>query len=154
MINWCCWFSVQSDLWTAPEHLRKFGVSPKGDVYSYAIIAHEIVMRQAPFYTEYCTDVRGRPPLYSHKQQNWKNVFLSLSVGFRWFKDHFTHTRCKIRHTVKHRGHRETCVPYLSCLTDRCANPQRRSTDCSILSGTMSSDLTWTLRVCQTERLR
>uniref|UniRef100_A0AAX7T3Q2 Guanylate cyclase n=1 Tax=Astatotilapia calliptera TaxID=8154 RepID=A0AAX7T3Q2_ASTCA len=48
------------DLWTAPEHLRKFGVSPKGDVYSYAIIAHEIVMRQAPFYTEYCTDVRGR----------------------------------------------------------------------------------------------
>ncbi|XP_028267527.1 heat-stable enterotoxin receptor [Parambassis ranga] len=42
------------DVWTAPEHLRKDGVSPKGDVYSYAIIAHEIFMRKAPFYTQYC----------------------------------------------------------------------------------------------------
>ncbi|KAM7372330.1 hypothetical protein PAMP_009507 [Pampus punctatissimus] len=44
------------DVWTAPEHLRKDGVSQKGDVYSYAIIAHEIVLRQAPFYTQYCSD--------------------------------------------------------------------------------------------------
>nr|XP_046271779.1 heat-stable enterotoxin receptor [Scatophagus argus] len=44
------------DLWTAPEHLRKDGVSQKGDVYSYAIIAHEIIMRQAPFYTQCCTN--------------------------------------------------------------------------------------------------
>lgn len=40
------------DVWTAPEHLRKGSVSQKGDVYSYAIIAHEIVMRQLPFYTQ------------------------------------------------------------------------------------------------------
>ncbi|XP_054463788.1 guanylyl cyclase C [Anoplopoma fimbria] len=44
------------DVWTAPEHLRKDGVSQKGDVYSYAIIAHEIVMRRSPFYTQYCSD--------------------------------------------------------------------------------------------------
>ncbi|CAK6975175.1 guanylyl cyclase C [Scomber scombrus] len=44
------------DLWTAPEHLRVGGVSQKGDVYSYAIIAHEIIMRQAPFYTQCCSD--------------------------------------------------------------------------------------------------
>ncbi|KAM9345724.1 guanylyl cyclase C [Symphorus nematophorus] len=44
------------DLWTAPEHLRKDGVSQKGDVYSYAIIAHEIVMRRAPFYTQFCSN--------------------------------------------------------------------------------------------------
>uniref|UniRef100_A0A3P9ICD5 Guanylate cyclase n=1 Tax=Oryzias latipes TaxID=8090 RepID=A0A3P9ICD5_ORYLA len=44
------------DLWTAPEHLRKDGVSQKGDVYSYAIIAHEIVTRKPPFYTQYCSD--------------------------------------------------------------------------------------------------
>ncbi|KAM6913401.1 guanylyl cyclase C [Lycodopsis pacificus] len=44
------------DVWTAPEHLRKDGVSQKGDVYSYAIIAHEIVMRRSPFYTHYCSD--------------------------------------------------------------------------------------------------
>uniref|UniRef100_A0AAQ6IHV8 Guanylate cyclase n=1 Tax=Anabas testudineus TaxID=64144 RepID=A0AAQ6IHV8_ANATE len=44
------------DIWTAPEHLRKDGVSQKGDVYSYAIIAHEIVIRRAPFYTHYCSD--------------------------------------------------------------------------------------------------
>uniref|UniRef100_A0A3P8PZM6 Guanylate cyclase n=1 Tax=Astatotilapia calliptera TaxID=8154 RepID=A0A3P8PZM6_ASTCA len=61
------------DLWTAPEHLRKFGVSPKGDVYSYAIIAHEIVMRQAPFYTEYCTDVREK--IYRLQHPIGHNVF-------------------------------------------------------------------------------
>nr|XP_040047740.1 heat-stable enterotoxin receptor [Gasterosteus aculeatus aculeatus] len=44
------------DVWTAPEHLRKDGVSQKGDVYSYAIIAHEIVMRGSPFYTRNCSD--------------------------------------------------------------------------------------------------
>uniref|UniRef100_A0A3Q4AH40 Guanylate cyclase n=1 Tax=Mola mola TaxID=94237 RepID=A0A3Q4AH40_MOLML len=45
------------DLWTAPEHLRKNGVSQKGDVYSYAIIAHEIIMRRAPFYTKSCSNL-------------------------------------------------------------------------------------------------
>uniref|UniRef100_A0A8D0AI70 Guanylate cyclase n=1 Tax=Sander lucioperca TaxID=283035 RepID=A0A8D0AI70_SANLU len=44
------------DLWTAPEHLRKGGVSQKGDVYSYAIIAHEIIMRWTPFHTQCCSD--------------------------------------------------------------------------------------------------
>uniref|UniRef100_A0AAQ5XSZ1 Guanylyl cyclase C n=1 Tax=Amphiprion ocellaris TaxID=80972 RepID=A0AAQ5XSZ1_AMPOC len=44
------------DVWTAPEHLRKDGVSQKGDVYSYAIIANEIVVRQAPFYTQFCSN--------------------------------------------------------------------------------------------------
>ncbi|XP_071330424.1 guanylyl cyclase C [Trachinotus anak] len=48
------------DVWTAPEHLRKDGVSQKGDVYSYAIIAHEIVMRRAPFYTQHCSDIREK----------------------------------------------------------------------------------------------
>ncbi|XP_032443401.1 heat-stable enterotoxin receptor [Xiphophorus hellerii] len=42
------------DLWTAPEHLRKVDVSQKGDIYSYGIIAHEIVLRQTPFYTRSC----------------------------------------------------------------------------------------------------
>lgn len=45
------------DLWTAPEHLRKNGISQKGDVYSYAIIAHEIVMRKIAFYTQDCSDI-------------------------------------------------------------------------------------------------
>ncbi|XP_029014340.1 guanylyl cyclase C isoform X2 [Betta splendens] len=44
------------DVWSAPEHLRKGGVSQKGDVYSYAIIAHEIVRRLEPFYTQCCSD--------------------------------------------------------------------------------------------------
>ncbi|KAM4634886.1 guanylyl cyclase C [Polymixia lowei] len=48
--------SPARDLWTAPEHLRIDGVSQKGDVYSYAIIAHEIIMRRAPFYTATCSD--------------------------------------------------------------------------------------------------
>ncbi|XP_044186028.1 heat-stable enterotoxin receptor [Thunnus albacares] len=45
------------DVWMAPEHLRENGVSQKGDVYSYAIIAHEIIMRRAPFYTECCSNI-------------------------------------------------------------------------------------------------
>lgn len=43
-------------LWTAPELLRDAhppdSGSPKGDVYSFAIILHEIVMRQGAFYIE------------------------------------------------------------------------------------------------------
>ncbi|XP_060759987.1 guanylyl cyclase C [Neoarius graeffei] len=45
------------DLWTAPEHLRLLGSSQKGDIYSFAIIAHEIILRECPFYTESCSDV-------------------------------------------------------------------------------------------------
>ncbi|XP_041938576.1 heat-stable enterotoxin receptor isoform X2 [Alosa sapidissima] len=44
------------DLWTAPEHLRVQGVSQKGDVYSFAIIAQEIVLRKSTFYTQACSD--------------------------------------------------------------------------------------------------
>ncbi|XP_039472193.1 heat-stable enterotoxin receptor [Oreochromis aureus] len=44
------------DLWTAPEHLRNQGMSQKGDVYSFAIIAQEIVLRKNTFYTESCSD--------------------------------------------------------------------------------------------------
>ncbi|KAG7507192.1 heat-stable enterotoxin receptor-like [Solea senegalensis] len=45
-----------NDLWTAPEHLRKHGTSQKGDVYSFAIISQEIVLRKCTFYTECCSD--------------------------------------------------------------------------------------------------
>ena len=41
-------------LWTAPELLRMDRPppegTPKGDVYSFAIIVHEILMRQGPYY--------------------------------------------------------------------------------------------------------
>uniref|UniRef100_A0A8C7DUJ1 Guanylate cyclase n=1 Tax=Oncorhynchus kisutch TaxID=8019 RepID=A0A8C7DUJ1_ONCKI len=45
------------DLWTAPEHLRKQGISQKGDVYSFAIIAQEIILRKNPFFTQACSNV-------------------------------------------------------------------------------------------------
>ncbi|KAJ6656364.1 hypothetical protein lerEdw1_003867 [Lerista edwardsae] len=46
----------KKDLWTAPEHLRNGDVSQKGDVYSYGIIAQEIMLRRETFYTNYCKD--------------------------------------------------------------------------------------------------
>lgn len=48
--------SPSKDLWTAPEHLRKQGISQKGDVYSFAIISEEIMMRKCTFYTNTCSD--------------------------------------------------------------------------------------------------
>uniref|UniRef100_A0A8C0GZC0 Guanylate cyclase n=1 Tax=Chelonoidis abingdonii TaxID=106734 RepID=A0A8C0GZC0_CHEAB len=46
----------RKDLWTAPEHLRHADVSQKGDVYSYGIIAQEIILRRETFYTNCCWD--------------------------------------------------------------------------------------------------
>nr|XP_004671907.1 heat-stable enterotoxin receptor [Jaculus jaculus] len=46
----------KKDLWTAPEHLRRASVSQKGDVYSFAIIAQEIILRKETFYTLSCRD--------------------------------------------------------------------------------------------------
>uniref|UniRef100_A0A8C3I7V8 Guanylate cyclase n=1 Tax=Chrysemys picta bellii TaxID=8478 RepID=A0A8C3I7V8_CHRPI len=46
----------RKDLWTAPEHLRHADVSQKGDVYSYGIIAQEIILRRETFYTNFCRD--------------------------------------------------------------------------------------------------
>ncbi|KAM9434796.1 guanylyl cyclase C [Clarias gariepinus] len=61
------------DLWTAPEHLRMLGISQKGDVYSFAIIAHEIILRQCPFYTESCSDVAEK--LYRVQSPSGPTVF-------------------------------------------------------------------------------
>ncbi|XP_014646800.1 PREDICTED: heat-stable enterotoxin receptor [Ceratotherium simum simum] len=46
----------RKDLWTAPEHLRHASISQKGDVYSYGIIAQEIILRRETFYTLSCRD--------------------------------------------------------------------------------------------------
>ncbi|KAK3508354.1 hypothetical protein QTP70_022935, partial [Hemibagrus guttatus] len=61
------------DLWTAPEHMRTLGISQKGDVYSFAVIAHEIIMRECPFYTENCADVAEK--LYRVQSPTGPNTF-------------------------------------------------------------------------------
>lgn len=47
-------FVLIGKLWTAPEILRNeqafFCGTQKGDVFAFAIILHEIVMRQGPFF--------------------------------------------------------------------------------------------------------
>lgn len=47
---------IKKDLWTAPELLRQAGFSQKGDVFSYGIIAQEIIQRKETFYTESCNN--------------------------------------------------------------------------------------------------
>lgn len=54
------YYSFIKDLWMAPEHIRQDGVSQKGDVYSYGIIAQEIILRKDTFYTEQCHDNKGK----------------------------------------------------------------------------------------------
>ncbi|XP_020782806.2 LOW QUALITY PROTEIN: guanylyl cyclase C [Boleophthalmus pectinirostris] len=65
--------SPGKDLWTAPEHLRKYGISQKGDVYSYAIIAHEITMRKMTFYSQSCSDKAEK--LYRVQHPSMTGVF-------------------------------------------------------------------------------
>ena len=64
-------------LWTAPEILRdelnlECGTA-KGDVYAFAIILHEIVMRQGPFFLGEANlmEPKGRPknPTFSDNVQ-------------------------------------------------------------------------------------
>ncbi|XP_058047646.1 guanylyl cyclase C [Ahaetulla prasina] len=50
----------KKDLWTAPEHLRCADVSQKGDVYSYGIIAQEIILRKETFYTNDCRNLKEK----------------------------------------------------------------------------------------------
>ncbi|KFV75773.1 Heat-stable enterotoxin receptor [Struthio camelus australis] len=75
----------RKDLWTAPEHLRHANVSQKGDVYSYGIIAQEIILRRETFYTGLCQDTKEK--LYRVERGKGEKPFrpdLSLeSVGER-----------------------------------------------------------------------
>ncbi|XP_023565360.1 heat-stable enterotoxin receptor isoform X2 [Octodon degus] len=50
----------KKDLWTAPEHLRQATISQKGDVYSFGIIAQEIILRRETFYTLSCRDQKEK----------------------------------------------------------------------------------------------
>ncbi|XP_037370203.1 guanylyl cyclase C [Talpa occidentalis] len=50
----------KKDLWMAPEHLRHASISQKGDVYSYGIIAQEIILRRETFYTQSCRDEKEK----------------------------------------------------------------------------------------------
>ncbi|XP_056308972.1 guanylyl cyclase C [Danio aesculapii] len=65
--------SPGKDLWTAPEHMRVEGISQKGDVYSFAIISQEIILRKSPFHTSCCTDMAEK--LYLVQYPRGPNVF-------------------------------------------------------------------------------
>jgi serine/threonine protein kinase len=58
------------ELWVAPEHLRYPSIttaSKKGDVYSFAIIIHEVITRAAPFdYSDECLDTEGKNANYNY----------------------------------------------------------------------------------------
>ncbi|KAM5335711.1 guanylyl cyclase C [Glossophaga mutica] len=91
---------TKKDLWTAPEHLRHANTSQKGDVYSYAIIAQEIILRKETFYTlccrdqnekifrvENCSDVKPfRPDLFLETVEE-KELEVYLLVKNCWEED-------------------------------------------------------------------
>lgn len=56
-------------VWTAPEHLRDKlpgSRSQKGDVYSYAIILHEITLQSGPFgNTDLTSEGKGHVRIHS-----------------------------------------------------------------------------------------
>ncbi|KAJ8363341.1 hypothetical protein SKAU_G00121720 [Synaphobranchus kaupii] len=68
------------DLWTAPEHLRKEGISQKGDVYSFAIICQEILLRRSPFYTEACSDREEK--MYRVQYPNFSTSYFRPDLNF------------------------------------------------------------------------
>ncbi|KAF7478784.1 Hypothetical predicted protein [Marmota monax] len=57
-------FGCNSILLPKKEHLRQANISQKGDVYSFGIIAQEIILRRETFYTLSCRDQKGKsePP--------------------------------------------------------------------------------------------
>ncbi|XP_073713944.1 guanylyl cyclase C isoform X1 [Misgurnus anguillicaudatus] len=61
------------DLWTSPEHMRLQGISQKGDVYSFAIISQEIILRKSTFYTSCCSDTAEK--IYRVQNPRGPNVF-------------------------------------------------------------------------------
>lgn len=77
--------SESSDLWTAPEHLRHADVSQKGDVYSYGIIAQEIILRKETFYTGHCRDSRGKSIDFSSIAALWDGV--AVTGPFSMFRE-------------------------------------------------------------------
>ncbi|XP_062387076.1 guanylyl cyclase C [Sardina pilchardus] len=92
--------SPSKDLWTAPEHLREQGISQKGDVYSFAIVAHEILLRERPFYMETNLDVAEKlkrvqypnGPLYFRPDLNFetgneREVELNVLIKNCWDED-------------------------------------------------------------------
>ncbi|XP_044158338.1 heat-stable enterotoxin receptor [Bufo gargarizans] len=92
--------SPKKDLWMSPEHIRQDGVSQKGDVYSYGIIAQEIILRKETFYTEQCYDDKEkiekvkknngdcpfRPDLHLDTAEEWE-IEVYILVKNCWEED-------------------------------------------------------------------
>ncbi|EQB78962.1 heat-stable enterotoxin receptor precursor [Camelus ferus] len=76
----------RKDLWTAPEHLRQASVSQKGDVYSYGVIAQEIILRRETFYTLSCRDQKVLPVIYIILTPSEKIFRVENSNGVKPFR--------------------------------------------------------------------
>ncbi|VDN10208.1 unnamed protein product [Dibothriocephalus latus] len=82
------YFHLSEMLWTAPELLRDLTEvhmgTPKGDVYSFAIIMQEIICRCAPFpgcelsAAEMVAKVRSAPPIFRPNVRTFSSTSLTL----------------------------------------------------------------------------
>uniref|UniRef100_A0A6I8NS52 Guanylate cyclase n=1 Tax=Ornithorhynchus anatinus TaxID=9258 RepID=A0A6I8NS52_ORNAN len=123
----------KKDLWTAPEHLRRASESQKGDVYSYGIIAQEIILRKETFHTLCCWDPKEkiyrvekaegskpfRPDLFLENAEE-KEVEVYLLVKSCWEEDPEKRPDFKkIESTLAKNFHSQNSESYMDTLIRR-----------------------------------
>ena len=74
-------------MWTAPEHLEEFAArrSQSGDVFSYGIILHEILVRNLPYATFESVNPKGESASLSKESINVPPFLTQVTFVSRYY---------------------------------------------------------------------